>query len=113
MTITRSGGVVWQPSYLSDRAMKDLGTLVRIDFLLAGSGDRLAEAARICLRAIGSRRERCSQPAERAAPAGRRAWRPPTAFGPTLMAASAPSCLPRIGWSRSTRSGRRRRSARR
>ena len=43
---TASGGVVWQPSYLSDRALKDLGTLVRIDFLLAGSGDRLAEAAR-------------------------------------------------------------------
>ena len=41
-----AGGVVWQPSYLSDRAMKDLGTLVRIDFLLAGGGDRLAEAAR-------------------------------------------------------------------
>ena len=42
-----AGGVVWQPSYLSDRAMRDLGTLVRIDFLLAGSGDRLAEAARM------------------------------------------------------------------
>lgn len=42
-----SGGVVWQPSYLSDRAMKDLGTLVRIDFLLAGAGDRLTEAARM------------------------------------------------------------------
>jgi hypothetical protein len=42
-----AGGVVWQPSYLSDRALKDLGTLVRIDFLLAGSGDRLAEAARM------------------------------------------------------------------
>ena len=42
-----SGGVVWQPSYLSDRALKDLGTLVRIDFLLAGSGDRLLEAARM------------------------------------------------------------------
>lgn len=42
-----SGGVVWQPAYLSDRAMKDLGTLVRIDFLLAGSGDRLNEAARM------------------------------------------------------------------
>ncbi|TDH61146.1 phage resistance protein [Dankookia rubra] len=42
-----SGGVVWQPSYLSDRAMRDLGTLVRIDFLLAGTGDRLAEAARM------------------------------------------------------------------
>jgi hypothetical protein len=41
-----SGGVVWQPSHLSDRAMKDLGTLVRIDFLLAGAGDRLTEAAR-------------------------------------------------------------------
>ena len=41
-----SGGVVWQPSYLSDRALKDLGTLVRIDFLLAGAGDRLTEAAR-------------------------------------------------------------------
>jgi hypothetical protein len=41
-----SGGVVWQPSHLSDRAMKDLGTLVRIDFLLAGAGDRLIEAAR-------------------------------------------------------------------
>ena len=41
-----SGGVVWQPSHLSDRAMKDLGTLVRIDFLLAGAGERLVEAAR-------------------------------------------------------------------
>ena len=41
-----SGGVVWQPSHLSDRAMKDLGTLVRIDYLLAGAGDRLMEAAR-------------------------------------------------------------------
>jgi hypothetical protein len=41
-----SGGVVWQPSHLSDRAMKDLGTLVRIDYLLAGAGDRLIEAAR-------------------------------------------------------------------
>ena len=41
-----SGGAVWQPSYLSDRALKDLGTLVRIDFLLAGAGDRLTEAAR-------------------------------------------------------------------
>jgi hypothetical protein len=40
------GGVVWQPSYLSDRALKDLGTLVRVDFLLAGAGDRLTEAAR-------------------------------------------------------------------
>lgn len=39
------GGVVWQPSYLSDRAMRDLGTLVRIDFVLAG--DRLTEAARM------------------------------------------------------------------
>lgn len=38
------GGVVWQPSFLSDRALKDLGTLVRIDYLLAG--DRLNEAAR-------------------------------------------------------------------
>ncbi|MGO9328499.1 MAG: phage resistance protein [Steroidobacteraceae bacterium] len=42
-----SGGVVWQPSYLSDRALRDLGTLVRIDHLLAGSGDRLLEAARM------------------------------------------------------------------
>jgi len=42
-----SGGVVWQPAYLSDRALKDLGTLVRIDFLLAGSGERLNEAARM------------------------------------------------------------------
>ena len=42
-----SGGIVWQPSYLSDRALKDLGTLVRIDYLLAGSGDRLTEAARM------------------------------------------------------------------
>jgi hypothetical protein len=41
-----SGGIVWQPSHLSDRAMKDLGTMVRIDFLLAGAGDRLTEAAR-------------------------------------------------------------------
>jgi hypothetical protein len=42
-----SGGVVWQPSYLSDRALRDLGTLVRIDYLLAGTGDRLLEAARM------------------------------------------------------------------
>lgn len=41
-----SGGAVWQPSHLSDRAMRDLGTLVRIDHLLAGAGDRLTEAAR-------------------------------------------------------------------
>ena len=40
-----AGGAVWQPSYLSDRAMADLGVLVRIDFLLAGDGRRLAEAA--------------------------------------------------------------------
>jgi hypothetical protein len=40
-----SGGVVWQPSYLSDRAMRDLGTLVRIDYVLAG--DRLNDAARM------------------------------------------------------------------
>ena len=39
-----AGGVVWQPSYLSDRSMRDLGTLVRIDELL--KGDRLADAAR-------------------------------------------------------------------
>jgi|HubBroStandDraft_1064217.scaffolds.fasta_scaffold00063_38 hypothetical protein len=42
-----AGGVVWQPSYLSDRAMQDLGKLVRIDALLAGSGDRLHDAARM------------------------------------------------------------------
>jgi hypothetical protein len=42
-----AGGVVWQPSYLSDRALRDLGTLVRIDYLLAGAGDRLNEAARM------------------------------------------------------------------
>jgi hypothetical protein len=42
-----AGGVVWQPSYLGDRALKELGTLVRIEFLLAGGGDRLAEAARM------------------------------------------------------------------
>ena len=42
-----AGGVVWQPSYLSDRTMRDLGTLVRIDYLLAGAGDRLTEAARM------------------------------------------------------------------
>lgn len=41
-----SGGVVWQPSYLSERALRDLGTLVRIDYLLAGAGDRLNEASR-------------------------------------------------------------------
>jgi hypothetical protein len=41
-----AGGVVWLPSYLSDRALRDLGTLVRIDYLLAGAGDRLDEAAR-------------------------------------------------------------------
>lgn len=40
-----AGGVVWQPSYLSDRAMRDLGTLVRIDELL--KGDRLADASRM------------------------------------------------------------------
>lgn len=44
---TNDGGVVWQPSYLSDRALRDLGTLVRIEFLLAGTGDRLVEAARM------------------------------------------------------------------
>lgn len=38
-----AGGVVWQPSYLSDRALRDLGVLVRIDFLLGG--ERLTEAA--------------------------------------------------------------------
>jgi hypothetical protein len=41
-----AGGVVWLPSYLSDRALRDLGTLVRIDYLLAGAGNRLDEAAR-------------------------------------------------------------------
>ena len=40
-----AGGVVWQPSYLSDRAMRDLGMLVRIDELL--KGDRLADAGRM------------------------------------------------------------------
>ena len=40
-----AGGVVWQPSYLSDRAMRDLGTLVRIDELMKDG--RLAEAARM------------------------------------------------------------------
>ena len=39
-----AGGVVWQPSFLSDRSMGDLGTLVRIDELL--KGDRLADNAR-------------------------------------------------------------------
>ena len=39
-----SGGVVWLPSYLSDRTLSDLGTLVRIDYLL--TGERLAEASR-------------------------------------------------------------------
>ena len=39
-----AGGVVWQPSYLSERSMKDLGTLVRIEELL--KSDRLADAAR-------------------------------------------------------------------
>ncbi|MGH7086474.1 MAG: hypothetical protein ACREFN_15945, partial [Acetobacteraceae bacterium] len=39
-----SGGVVWLPSYLSERALGDLGTLVRIDSLLLG--ERLADAAR-------------------------------------------------------------------
>jgi hypothetical protein len=41
-----AGGVVWLPSYLSDRALQDLGTLVRIDYLLAGAGDRFDDAAR-------------------------------------------------------------------
>src|SRR5262249_49111544 len=41
-----AGAVVWLPSYLSDRALQDLGTLVRIDFLLAGAGDRFDDAAR-------------------------------------------------------------------
>ena len=40
-----AGGVVWQPSYLSDRAMRELGTLVRIDELMKDG--RLAEAARM------------------------------------------------------------------
>ena len=39
-----AGGVVWQPSYFSERSMKDLGTLVRIEELL--KNDRLADAAR-------------------------------------------------------------------
>jgi hypothetical protein len=39
------GGVAWLPSHFSERALKDLGTLVRIDYLLAGP-DRLDEAAR-------------------------------------------------------------------
>ena len=38
-------GVAWLPSHFGDRALKDLGTLVRIDYLLAGP-DRLDEAAR-------------------------------------------------------------------
>lgn len=42
---SQAGGVVWQPSYLGERALRDLGTLLRIDFLLAG--DRMAEAARM------------------------------------------------------------------
>jgi hypothetical protein len=41
-----AGGVVWLPSYLSDRALQDLGILVRIDYLLAGAGDRFDDAAR-------------------------------------------------------------------
>jgi hypothetical protein len=41
-----AGGVVWLPSYFSDRTLRDLGTLVRIDYLLAGTGDRFDEAAR-------------------------------------------------------------------
>jgi hypothetical protein len=40
-----AGGVAWLASHFSDRALKDLGTLVRIDYLLAGP-DRLDEAAR-------------------------------------------------------------------
>ena len=53
-----SGGVVWQPSYLSGRAMRDLGTLVRIDFLLAGAGEPAGPKPRgICPRATASRRE--------------------------------------------------------
>lgn len=39
-----NGGVVWLPSYLSDRTLRDLGTLVRIDYLL--TGERLQEASR-------------------------------------------------------------------
>ena len=41
-----AGGVAWLLSYFSDRALQDLGTLVRIDFLLAGAGDRFDDAAR-------------------------------------------------------------------
>jgi hypothetical protein len=41
-----AGGVVWLTSYFSDRALRDLGTLVRIDFLLAGAGDRFDDAGR-------------------------------------------------------------------
>jgi hypothetical protein len=41
-----AGGVVWLPSYLSNRALQDLGILVRIDYLLAGAGDRFDDAAR-------------------------------------------------------------------
>jgi hypothetical protein len=40
-----AGGVAWLASHFSDRALKDLGILVRIDYLLAGP-DRLDEAAR-------------------------------------------------------------------
>ena len=40
-----AGGVAWLPSHFSDRALKDLGILVRIDYLLAGP-DQLDEAAR-------------------------------------------------------------------
>jgi hypothetical protein len=41
-----AGGAVWLPSYLSDRSLHDLGILVRIDYLLAGAGDRFDDAAR-------------------------------------------------------------------
>ncbi len=40
-----SGGLAWQPNHLSDRALRELGTLVRIDAVL--ERDRLTEAARM------------------------------------------------------------------
>ncbi|MFP3526667.1 hypothetical protein SB912_29695, partial [Pantoea sp. SIMBA_072] len=40
----RSDTLVWLPSFLSEKAMRDLGILVRLNFLL--TGERFADHAR-------------------------------------------------------------------
>ena len=42
----RAETVVWLPSHLSDKAQRELGTLVKIDYLLKGTGERFDDAAR-------------------------------------------------------------------